>query len=768
MFRKVVSNLAFSPALVGQLGFYARRLKKEEATRRLGLVFTALALVVQSLTVFTPPESANAANGSDMIYGGVSSKQDVLAAYDKKSGDFKDIMDYAGITRAELANMTSGSINSKGQGTGANAWQTWSRNHVFSAAQGEVKHVVPLDTGGSTTLYSKPLWLYDSTAYTIKNGSSYPAFIGKSATRGLFAIAKDCGNLITTSTPKPEVGARFIAASCEMIRGKAIDSRDKNARITVYLYFGGPPGSGKKSEAIQTNASDNTFSFQVPEVYKKSSDSTKVWGVMIPLAGWGDSTVQFNDPVTIPGGCIKVEPSALCKQLAFDRITRTDFKLTGKAVAKNGAKIKTYRFTVVNGSGQNVLSKDVSSSAEQATTERLSIAEPGAYTAKLTVATSDGSKTSEACNAAFRINSAGVAGVDIDKTVDSNEPTAVNVNTEFNYQVKVTNSGDVALKNVDVIDKAPAGVSFIGANLGSISGNSWSYRIPALAINESVTIAIKAKVTSYVEGQIINTACVNAPEVNPGQPTATDDCDDTPVTVNPPLAVIEVCNLATKKLVTINENEFDASKYSKDKADCTQPCLPGVPNCEHVTEAKSGKNLTQGVDATTIKAQTSDRIEYTVYIENIGQTTVSRTISEELSDVMEYASLTQSGGGTYDEKTKVLSWGDIKLNPGEKTSRSFVVQVLASIPTTARGASEPSSYDCIMTNAFGNTVTVPVACEAPKIIEGTVAELPKTGPGENMLFAGFVGTMVTFFWARSRQLAHEVRLVRKDFNMGTI
>jgi len=40
MFRKIVSNLPFSPALVGQLGFYAKRLRKEETTRRLGLILS--------------------------------------------------------------------------------------------------------------------------------------------------------------------------------------------------------------------------------------------------------------------------------------------------------------------------------------------------------------------------------------------------------------------------------------------------------------------------------------------------------------------------------------------------------------------------------------------------------------------------------------------------------------------------------------------------------------------------------------------------------
>ena len=60
MFRNIVSNLPFSPALVGQLGFYAKRLRKEEATRRLGLIFTVLALVVQSFAVFQAPEPVNA------------------------------------------------------------------------------------------------------------------------------------------------------------------------------------------------------------------------------------------------------------------------------------------------------------------------------------------------------------------------------------------------------------------------------------------------------------------------------------------------------------------------------------------------------------------------------------------------------------------------------------------------------------------------------------------------------------------------------------
>jgi LPXTG-motif cell wall-anchored protein len=73
-----------------------------------------------------------------------------------------------------------------------------------------------------------------------------------------------------------------------------------------------------------------------------------------------------------------------------------------------------------------------------------------------------------------------------------------------------------------------------------------------------------------------------------------------------------------------------------------------------------------------------------------------------------------------------------------------------------------------MTNTFGNTVAINVNCPTPKVIEQTVAELPHTGASANMIFAGAVLATVTFFYARSRQLKTEVRLIRRDLNAGTI
>ncbi|EDK72743.1 hypothetical protein TM7_0097 [candidate division TM7 genomosp. GTL1] len=59
-------------------------------------------------------------------------------------------------------------------------------------------------------------------------------------------------------------------------------------------------------------------------------------------------------------------------------------------------------------------------------------------------------------------------------------------------------------------------------------------------------------------------------------------------------------------------------------------------------------------------------------------------------------------------------------------------------------------------------------CPVAKGVEQTVTELPKTGPSENIAFAGIVLAVVTYFYLRSRQLGKEIRLIRRDFTTGTI
>ncbi len=154
-------------------------------------------------------------------------------------------------------------------------------------------------------------------------------------------------------------------------------------------------------------------------------------------------------------------------------------------------------------------------------------------------------------------------GVSIDKKVDGVEKKTVNVNQEFDYQLVVRNTGDVALTNVVVSDNAPANVQFISTDKGSVSGNKLTYTIPALAVGAAQTINIKAKVVAEVAGDIINTACVNAPEVNPNNPNDNDDCDD--ATVNVPTPIYS-CDLLSGTKIGDHKYKFDVRYTAKDGA----------------------------------------------------------------------------------------------------------------------------------------------------------------------------------------------------------
>lgn len=421
MFRKIVSNLPFSPALVGQLGFYAKRLRKEEATRRLGLVFVVLALIVQSLVVFQPSESANASNASDMVSGGLGlytnrSLNNFLSPYDSNAKHLQDFMSYIGVTRDEISSMqfTSWKVGEK---------LLWGFTPLFSYAQGERQHnITGLNEQQIATVYSRPLRLSNNSK------SQIWGWVGNSKKLGWFAIMQSSGNLIT------------------------------------------------------------------------------------------------------------------------DAINLTSIRKCA------------------------------------------------------------------------------------------------------------TNS--------------------------------------SLSVNDE--------------------SCSSCPD---------------------------------NETLWINDSS----------------CIPDV------IKTVSAVNASQGfIDAASVTAQSSDQISYTIDIENTGSNSVSAKLEDHIADLLEYATLTDNGGGTLDETTKILSWPDITLNSNTKQTRTFVVRVLDIIPATAQGASNATSYNCVITNTFGNSIDIHISCPAPKIIEKVVTELPKIGPLANMIFAGTVLVIASYFYARTYQMKKEIRLIRRDTNAGTI
>lgn len=612
MFRRIVSNLSFSPALVGQLGFYARRLRKEEATRRLGLIFTALALVVQSLAVFSPPEAANAASAADFIPGGISTKKELLAHYDANTNRTAGLYKSLGITRAELANTESGTIGSAGVAGKYN----WSRTSLYSAADGQRSYTFN-NGAGDVTFYYRPLKLTQANP-------PYNVFIGHSDLFGWFAIMKDCGNLITSKPPQelnPQAscqGLNIEQLAPTRFRFNAKAGTKDGADVKGYVYDVSHGGKVIDTKKVDSKQLSNSI------VYEKTQPGTYHVRVTIQTSRGPKTNANCVDSFVVDQ-----KPMAACVNINVDLIHRNTVSLSGKAATANGATINKYVFVVRNASGNVVKRVVVVSDKKNVTADNFELS-PGDYTVNLTVKTSVGDQTDADCATAFTI------------------------------------------------------------------------RPP--------------KVCAY----------------NPTLPPSSPDCQPCPG--NP--------------TIWIKDAKCDAE----------------------VVFTKFVNNMTQGnIDGTTTNAKAADKLSYVLTVQNKGLKSENVTMTENLSDVLEYATLVDQGGGSYDSATKTLTWPAFSLAPGAKQSREIAIQIMGQIPSTNTGTSDSESYDCRMINTFGNSTEVDVDCAPQKeVIEQVTGELPHTGPRENLIFAGALLAVVVYFYARSRQLGTEVRLIRRNLNTGTI
>ena len=378
MFRKLVSNLNFSPALVGQLGFYARRLRKEETTRRLGLVFTALALVIQSFAVFTPPEAANAASSADFVRGGVSSRADFLRHYDRNNNNIRDIFNSLGITRAEIAATKTAQVREPGH-------YNWSMTSLYSHAQGQRAWSYDKAGGGKGTVFYRPMTL------TQQGGPVHTVFEGYSKTFGWFAIKKDCGNLITKvppHAPNPQAvcqGLTVRPISSERFRFTARANKKDGATIKSYRYEIKKGGDVIAKRTFASTQESHSF------VYEQSQPGTYRAGVTVVTSVGDKSGADCHDSFVVDK-----KPVAVCTGLTVGVSDRTIVSLRGSARVANGASVKRYVF-VVSKDNKVVKRIVVASTKQNVSAESFSLTGAGEYQVRLTVVTSLGDKTGAEC-----------------------------------------------------------------------------------------------------------------------------------------------------------------------------------------------------------------------------------------------------------------------------------------------------------------------------------------------------------------------------------
>lgn len=187
--------------------------------------------------------------------------------------------------------------------------------------------------------------------------------------------------------------------------------------------------------------------------------------------------------------------------------------------------------------------------------------------------------------------------------------------------------------------------------------------------------------------------------------------------------------------------------------------------------SKTAQNDTQGIsNAGGTTARAGDVITYRLQTKNTGSVAVKNfVVHESIGDVLEYADATDFHGGTFDPKTKIVSWPGTTINPGGTLTQHLTIRIKSPVPQSPILASNPGTGDMTMTNVYGNTIEIKLPPNIIKTTEQlTITSLPNTGPGSSLIVTFGVTSVVAYFFARSRLMARELDLVKADYaNTGS-
>jgi|GEM_PF-3245593 len=222
MFKKLVSNLPFNPGLIQQVSFYGKRLHKEQAIRKMSLVFMGAAFLINIIAITVPAQNTLATSPNDIVYGALTT-QTVLTAYDNdRDGlgrtDIQDIYNFYGITRADISNAVIANVVSTERNyTTTGRW--------LSPGDDDPQSI----PGAQTTVYERSLRVWD-IEYPV---NTYPAITGVATGNGklsgqtFWILLKGCGNITYVPQPKtPKVEIKKTRLSADKLRpGESVSYR---------------------------------------------------------------------------------------------------------------------------------------------------------------------------------------------------------------------------------------------------------------------------------------------------------------------------------------------------------------------------------------------------------------------------------------------------------------------------------------------------------------------------------------------------------------
>lgn len=269
MFDKLVTGALRSPSLVGELGAYHQQLTKNKKKRGMLVLLSGLFLLLQYVGLFHNLNTVSNANLSDTIYGGFSSRQDILVEYDSGNSVFRQAADALSISRAELEKTTdngdAGWINNK-----SSLVVAWSHSPIYKAINETAK---PTYNSSFLALSKNNDFRYYGHIEG-NNRLDMPSdgiLSGHSSQAGDFAILKNSGNFLTsnfnadTCYKQPQDNLSYL--NCPNSNSIKTETTIKNLDYkTGAEFIKNHPGDPLQYNLKLTNQSSGQINLQ-PELY---------------------------------------------------------------------------------------------------------------------------------------------------------------------------------------------------------------------------------------------------------------------------------------------------------------------------------------------------------------------------------------------------------------------------------------------------------------------------------------------------------------------
>jgi len=184
--------------------------------------------------------------------------------------------------------------------------------------------------------------------------------------------------------------------------------------------------------------------------------------------------------------------------------------------------------------------------------------------------------------------------------------------------------------------------------------------------------------------------------------------------------------------------------------------------------SKKVENITaKALDANGSTAKAGDILEFKLTTKNIGGVEYKNYKgSDYFGRVLQYAEITDttslSTQGLNLDGTGNLSWTTAVIKAGASDVKTIRVKVKSPIPATNTPAPGSADYNCQISNFYGNQVSLSVDCPIVKTVAETATKLPETGSGVSIAIAVGVAVVAGYFYSRSRIMAKELAIVRRD------